>query len=296
MWGSLFIAYYTAAAIYVIILLFLKRKGTVLRLLILVSCPFIGIFLIYAMTKKVYSKDELPDWLLRREQYEDFVLKTPDIEEETNIIPFHDALILNDNKTKRKMLIDLLKGEFLQRVDALELALQSDDSETSHYAATAVQQAKSDLLKDMRKLEGQLDTNKNDVFMLETYRDLIKHYIKIEFLDERTRRKYTHKYIQTIDRLLEQGPGNDATNYLEKMEAALYLDEYQIALETAEQFFTLFPEEEEAYFALMNVHYKMKNKAEFQRIINQLRSTNIKLSPDKLNQLRFWLQGEEHEQ
>ncbi len=246
------------------------------------------------MMKKVYSKDDLPDWLLRREQYDDFVLKSPDIEEETNIIPFNDALILNDNKTKRKMLIDLLKGEFLQHVDALELALQSDDSETSHYAATAIQQAKSDLLKEMRKLEGQL-ANKNDLFLLESYRVLIKHYIKIEFLDERTRRKYTHKYIQTIDRLIEHAPKSDATYYQEKIEAALYLAEYHIALETAEQFLSLFPEEEEAYFALMNVHYKMRNKKEFQRMINQLRSTDIKLSPDKLNQLRFWLQGEEHE-
>ncbi|WP_226528010.1 tetratricopeptide repeat protein [Metabacillus niabensis] len=291
---SMFIAYYVVAAIYVIIHLFLRRKGTVLRLLILLSCPFIGLFLIYAMQKKVYSKDELPDWLLRREQYDDMVLKTPDIEEETNIIPFNDALILNDNKTKRKMLIDLLKGEFLQRVDALELALQSDDSETSHYAATAVQQAKSDLLKNMRRIEGML-ASKNDLALLESYRDLIKDYTKIEFLDERTRRRYTHKYIQTIDRLLEHAPSSDAANYLEKIEAALYLAEYHLALETAEQFLTLFPGEEEAYFALMNVHYKMKNKTEFQRMIDQLRSTDIKLSPNKLNLLRFWLQGEEYE-
>ncbi|MBU7594434.1 hypothetical protein [Metabacillus halosaccharovorans] len=289
--GSLFITYYVGAAVYLIFLLVLKREGVVLRFLILLSCPFIGIFLMYAMTKKVYSKDELPDWLLRREQYDDFVLKTPDIEEETNIIPFNDALILNDNKTKRKMLIDLLKGEFLQHVGALELALQSDDSETSHYAATAVQQAKSDLLKDMRKLEGQL-ANNNDVFLLEAYRDLIKHYIRIEFLDERTRRKYTHKYIQTIDQILEHSPANGAKNYLEKIEAGLYLAEYHMALETAEQLLSLFPEEEDAYFAVMNVHFTMKNKTEFQRMITQLRATDIKLSPDKLNQLRFWLQGE----
>jgi hypothetical protein len=272
----------------------LKRKGVVLQFLILLSCPFISIFFIYAMLKKVYARDALPDWLLRREDYDDFVIKSPDIEEETNLIPFNEALILNDNKTKRKMLIDLLKGEFLKNVDALELALQSDDSETSHYAATAIQQVKSDLMKNMRKIEEKL-ANENDVILLESYRDMIKHYIRIEFLDERTRKKYTYKYIHTLDRLLEQSPTSDSRNYLEKIEAALYLAEHHIALKTAEQFLSLFPDKEEAYFASMNVHYTMKNKTEFKRVINRLRSSDIKLSPNRLNQLRFWLQGDGYE-
>ncbi|TXC76142.1 hypothetical protein FS935_23045 [Metabacillus litoralis] len=267
-----------------------------LQAMILLSCPFFGVFIIYNMSRKMYSKNDLPDWLLRRVQFDDFVLKSPDIEEETDIIPFNDALILNDNKTKRKILIDLLKGEFLKNVDALELALQSDDSETSHYAATAVQQVKSDLMKTMRQLEEQLLYDGGDYDSLEAYRDLLKHYIRIEFLDKQTRKKYTYLYYQTLDKLIKISPASDELNFIEKIESAITLNEHQVALETAKQFLEVFPEKEDAYFSALNVHYSMRNSSEFKQVMNKLRSSDIKLSPDKLNQLRFWLQGDEYEQ
>lgn len=249
------------------------------------------------MSKKIYSKGELPDWLLRREQYDDFVLRSPDIEKETNIIPFNDALILNDNNTKRKMLIDLLKGEFLQNVNALELALQSDDSETSHYAATAVQQVKSELMKNMRQVEEQLESDEGDYRVHESYRDMLKNYIRIEFLDEQTRKEFTYTYLKTLDKLIRLSPISDPFNYVEKIETAILLHEYQDALETAERFLSLFPDLEEAYFLSMNVHFSMRNQDEFNQVMNRLlSSTNIKLSPDKLNQLRFWLKGDRDEQ
>lgn len=242
----------------------------------------------------MYSKGSLPDWLLRREKYDDFVLRSPDIEEETNIIPFNDALILNDNKTKRKILIDILKGEFLKNVEALELALQSDDSETSHYAATAVQQVKSDLMKNMRQIEEQMSDNE-DIHLLGTYRDMLKNYIRIEFLDEQTRRKFTYTYLQTLTKLIQNSPKGDGLNYIEKVDTAIVLNEHQEALATAEQFLKLFPNQEEAYFSLMKVHFSMRNQVEFKRVLNELRLTDIKLSPEKLNQLRFWLQGDNDE-
>lgn len=246
------------------------------------------------MSTRFHSKGVLPDWLLRREQFDDFVLRSPDIEEETNVIPFNDALILNDNKTKRKILIDLLKGEFLKNVDALELALQSDDSETSHYAATAVQQVKSDLMKNMRQLEEQLSDDDEDYDLLETYRDMLKNYIRIEFLDEQTRKKFMYTYLQTLNKLIQLSP-RDLLHFKEKIDTAILLNEHREALDTAEQFLSLFPDEEDAYFSLMTVHFSMRNQVDFRRILNQLRSTDIKLSPEKLNQLRFWLQGDSDE-
>jgi tetratricopeptide (TPR) repeat protein len=293
MLDRLVLAYYVFAFVYLLIQLLSKREGIFIKGIILLSCPFISIFLIHAMSKKLYSKHHLPDWLLRREQYDDVVIKPPDIEEETNVIPFQDALILNNNKTKRKILMDLLKGDFLQNVDALELALHSEDSETSHYAATAIQQVKSELLKKIRKLEQQLlEDNRTDAGFLESYRDLLKNYIKIEFLDERTRRKQMFIYIKTLNQLILLSPKYDTNNYIAKIDTLLQLGEYQEAVETAEQFLSYFPNEEEAYFSAMNVHYSMRNTLEFKKIISKLRSSDIQLSPGKLNQLRFWLSGE----
>lgn len=288
--------YYLLSIIYICLLVIFKRENFLIQAFILLSCPFISLLFIYAMSKKKYSKNLLPDWLLSREQYDDLVFKSPNIEVETNIIPFNDALVLNDNKTKRRMLIDLLKGEFSTNIDALELALKSDDSETSHYAATAVQQAKSDLMKTMRKLEEEIDNAETDSRLLEDYRDILKQYIRIEFLDKQTRKRYMYTYLATLSKLIKLSPDSSKLNHMEKIDVAISLHEYREALEAANQFLAVFPDQEEAYFAAMNIHYVMKNSEGFNEIVGRLRGSEIRLSPDKLNQLRFWIQGDGNEQ
>lgn len=288
--------YYLLSIIYICLLVIFKRENFLIQAFILLSCPFISLLFIYAMSKKKYSKNLLPDWLLSREQYDDLVFKSPNIEAETNIIPFNDALVLNDNKTKRRMLIDLLKGEFSTNIDALELALKSDDSETSHYAATAVQQAKSDLMKTMRKLEEEIDNAETDSRLLEDYRDILKQYIRIEFLDKQTRKRYMYTYLATLSKLIKLSPDSSKLNYMEKIDVAISLHEYREALEAVNQFLAVFPDQEESYFAAMNIHYVMKNREGFNEIVGRLRASEIRLSPDKLNQLRFWIQGDGNEQ
>lgn len=292
---NMLIAYYGLSVLYIIMMAILKRKGAGIQAMILIACPFISIFLLFAMSKRPNKDGALPDWLLRHEQYEDTSLQSPHIEKEINIIPFDDSLMLNNPKIKRSMLIDLLKSEFLQHVNALEKALKSDDSETSHYAATAVQQAKGELMNSMRKLEAQLQDNEGDLEALKAYSEVIKQYIRIEFLDVKTRKKYMYTYLHIVNQLIEKALKPDPEYYEEKIRTALQLNEHQTALSTAAQFLEKFPEREEAYFLAMHVHYQMRNKAEFSKTIELLRTSHTTLSPERLNQLRFWLQGDQYE-
>lgn len=293
---NIVLTYYLLSLIYVIVLVVLRKRGVGLQAMILIACPFLSLLILYAMSKKPNRNGELPDWLLRREQYEDFALRSPDIDKEINIVPFDDALMLNDNKTKRKMLMDLLKGEFMQHVDALEHALQNEDSETSHYAATAVQKAKSDLLKNMRNIEMNLEKKDVDYELLASYRDVLDQYIKIEFLDQYNRKKYAYTYLHTLDQLIQLSPKRDAGNYQNKIRVALTLGEHGKAADAATQFLATFPNDENAYFSAMNVHYKMYNELDFKQVMNRLTSSGIRLSPNRLNQLRFWIQGDPNEQ
>lgn len=295
MLANVLIAYYILSVIYLVAMLYGKRNGLVLQAMILFSCPFLSIFILYTIFKKPKDTQGLPEWLLRREQYDDKVLMSPDIQTETNVIPFNDALILNDNKTKRKILIDLLKGQFHHNIDALESALQSDDSETSHYAAAAVQHTKKELINQMKTIEAQLHEEEEDYTLLAVYRDTLKQYIRIEFLDEQTRKKYLYSYLQTLTKLIQLEPLHDANNYSEKINTAIALEEHRVARETADLFLSFFPKEENAYFSTMKVHFQMKNRNEIEQIIHQLRLTDIQLSPNRLSQLRFWLQGEPYE-
>ncbi|MCL6570101.1 MAG: hypothetical protein K6T88_00260 [Bacillus sp. (in: Bacteria)] len=289
---NLLMLYYAISIFYIIVALLFRRKGILVQALILVACPFIGLFLVVSMLREKNSPvGRLPDWLLRREKYVDDAIFPINNEDEENIIPFEDALILNDNKIKRKMLLDILKGDFLLNIDALEKALQNEDSETSHYAATAIQSIKRTLLKKMYEMEELLNENSNDQYALETYRDVLKNYIRIEFLDIKTRQKYMNYYSQTLEKLIKNGSSNTIDNFIEKIHVDIELNHFNHALDTTKVLLKHFPTNENAYFASLQVCFQMKNKKEFDQIVKKLKESKTVLSPNKLIQLRFWIQG-----
>lgn len=289
MWINVLYAHYFIALIVLILFVLKQRKDFVPSFLLLLAIPIFSWGIIYYLQRSKGEDAELPDWLLRKETYEDVSLQRPDVSIETNLISLQDALILNSNQVKRKTLMNVLKNDFLQQAPLLAAALKSEDNETSHYAATALQQAKTLLAKQLRHVEQELNERPEDLDVLTSYLQILKQMIDMEFLDRRTQMKYTYTYLHALTALIELG-GTIAPEYhVERIRTALSLDEYEQALSASELFLRQHPHREVAYFEAMHVHYAMKNVKQLHETVDALRASDIRLSPEGLDQLRFWI-------
>ncbi|MCA1032249.1 hypothetical protein LCL95_14520 [Bacillus timonensis] len=290
---SILFLYYLLSFIYILVMYVRTPKNTIMRFILLFFCPFIGIFIIYFLEQRNSPKYEnLPDWLIvKLKELDEKPLNVGDVEKERNVVSIQEAMVINNHKTRRKMLLDLLKRESIQQVDALEIALQNDDSETSHYAASAILETKRKIFNHMQKLERDLQDNPNDIELLTSYADVLEQYIKIEFLDKNTRLKYTHYYSQTLEKLLKVQT-KDETLYLKKINCDLSLQEYSKAGYYANQFIERFPTSEHAHLTLMKLYYMMKDYEALKNSMDRLQASSVALSPTGLNLLRFWLRGE----
>lgn len=289
MWINVLYAHYFVALIVLILFVLKQRKDFLPSFLLLLAIPFFSWGIIYYLQRSKGEDAELPDWLLRKETYEDVSLQRPDVTIETNLISLQDALVLNSNQVKRKTLMNVLKNDFLQQAPLLAAALKSEDNETSHYAATALQQAKTLLAKQLRHVEQELNERPEDLDVLTSYLQILKQMIDMEFLDRRTQMKYTYTYLHALTALIELG-GTIAPEYhVERIRTALSLDEYEQALSASELFLRQHPHREMAYFEAMHVHYAMKNVKQLHETVDALRASDIRLSPEGLDQLRFWI-------
>ncbi|WP_214825781.1 hypothetical protein [Exiguobacterium algae] len=289
MWINLLYAHYFVALIVLILFVLKQRKDFLPSFLLLLAIPIFSWGIIYYLQRSKGEDAELPDWLLRKETYEDVSLQRPDVTIETNLISLQDALVLNSNQVKRKTLMNVLKNDFLQQAPLLAAALKSEDNETSHYAATALQQAKTLLAKQLRHVEQELNERPEDLDVLTSYLQILKQMIDMEFLDRRTQMKYTYTYLHALTALIELG-GTIAPEYhVERIRTALSLDEYEQALSASELFLRQHPHREMAYFEAMHVHYAMKNVKQLHETVDALRASDIRLSPEGLDQLRFWI-------
>lgn len=192
--------------------------------------------------------------------------------------------------------MDLLKSQRLDFVSSLEHALKNDDPETSHYAAAAVQQAKDEIMINLKKFELMLENEQEDESALVSYIQVLKDYLEIEFLDHGAREKYKNVYLSVLKQLISLSVTPSKQYYTDAIETALELEHCVDAATLSKQFLRQYPEDEDAYFASLAVSYKVKDRYNFDETIRYLRSSNTKLSPKRLNQLRFWLQGDQYGQ
>ncbi|MFC0415029.1 hypothetical protein ACFFHH_06110 [Cytobacillus solani] len=291
MFSALFV-YYLAAVIYLMVEYRKSKRNFPVKLVMTFFCPFVGFIILYFMFHQLRNEGQvIPDSLIIKNKEQVKILQKIDFEKETSIVPMKDALLLNDIQTKRRMLMDLLKNDTFNHIGILQTALQNDDTETSHYAATAIQDIKGKLLNTIGQMEYQLEENQNDLELLIAFGQVIKNYLNTGFLDDRTVKQYSYRYSQILEKIIEIMP-IEKEFYIEKINCDLQLGE----LETAEKYSQIFLQhcsnEEEAYFMSMKLYYSVKNQKKFHEILQMLRQSSVRLTPQGLNKIRFWLYGE----
>lgn len=117
-----------------------NRRTYLLRFLVMVLCPLVGpLFFLFS-----YVLFRLPLWMQAR--LEDVVfskdrVKThlkADEERERDMIPLEEALFVNKSKDLRLVMMNTIRGDVQAALGVILLALNSEDSETAHYAASVL--------------------------------------------------------------------------------------------------------------------------------------------------------------
>lgn len=109
-------------------------------LLILVSCPIIvaAFFGCGILMKKLFFHKEvdLSDVVFSKDRIEQ--LEKSNADEESNFVSIREAVAVSDYRNQRQLMMNILKRDTKKTLGSLSYALNSEDSETSHYAASAL--------------------------------------------------------------------------------------------------------------------------------------------------------------
>ena len=138
--------------IYLVWNLIIRRKektlSTWMKAAVMLLCPAVGplfVFLSFWLYKLVMSQNmDLSDVVFGKEKTEAFIW--PDEEVERNMISIEDALEITDKKSLRTFIMNVIRGDYRNSLSSIALALNSEDSETAHYAASVLQ----DVLSEFR--------------------------------------------------------------------------------------------------------------------------------------------------
>lgn len=204
-----------------------------------------------------------------------------------SIVAMEEILLVSPEDVKRKKMIDILKEDPLQYIEILQLALRDQDTETSHYASSAISEIKRKFELELQKYNVEYHHNKEDINFLGQYVLLLKNYLESNLLDKYSYKRYQYIYLEVLRYLIETVPTKQG--YVDLIEGYLVAED----LGKVDQYckaFIGFLECEEAYMCQLKYFYIIKDNQKFYKVLEQLRESSVGLSSQGLEKIRFWLE------
>lgn len=119
-----------------------------MKVVVMLLCPIVAplfLCLSYLLYWLFLSRAmDISDVIFSKERKETILY--PDEDMEKNMISLEEALTVTDKKNLRTLMMNVLRGDYHNSLASISLALNSEDSETSHYAASILQ----DVLNNFR--------------------------------------------------------------------------------------------------------------------------------------------------
>lgn len=228
---------------------------------------------------------------------EDILIKGEDIFEKVNkrkeidIVSIEEALLINDHTTRRRIMIDVLKDDAGRFMDVVKKAVENEDTETSHYAVSAIMEVKRKLALKIRELFEEFERNPEDVEVACDYRDALKQFMESGFMDENTLRIYRNEYIDVLRMIISRKDGDTGNDYEEKMLAEIESADYKEAEQTGLAYLSRYPDRESPYLHMIRFYYTINSPAALQRMIQTVKDSQVILTNQGIKIIRYWSKG-----
>jgi hypothetical protein len=292
-----------------------KRIEYVIRSVCMLICPVV--VLLFFVTARLIrllffrSEVDLEDVVFNKNRVRQ--LAKADEEREKNIVPIEEALAVSDHTKLRELMLNVLKGDIEQSLASIALALDSEDSETSHYAASVLSKALNDFRADVRKLERQMREDEEHqaeyAQMLIRYMDRIlkqKVFTSIEqknFVVTMTeagellyqaQKKQSAELVQADEEKLQEQ--NEAAragwaevqDYEKIVRRLIEVEDYENAQLWCDRMLEEFPYELATYQAQLRLAFTIEDRERFSGTLERLKRSGIPIDNETLEMIRLF--------
>ncbi len=272
--------------------LFDNRRAFLLKLIVMLLCPVIGplFFLVsYLLDKFLFwTAPNLADVVFSKDRVKT-QLKA-DEERARNMVPLEEALAINEKKDLRMVMMNMVKGEIKGSLAAIALALDSEDSESSHYAASVMTDELNEFRTKVQKLIREIKNEKEEETALE---ELLVNYmngvLKLQIFTPVEQKRFVYIMADAAEkirqkdkvRLTEEQYENVCLRMLEIKD---YANSEKWCSWLAEQY----PEQLSAYTCRLKLYFTLQNKEAFFTTLNELKQAEIVIDRETLELIRVF--------
>lgn len=215
------------------------------------------------------------------------VVERPNESDEINLIPMEEAIMINDKENLRNLLLTVLRGDVKKSINAVTKALNSSDSEASHYAASAIMDIMNEFQKTLQKFYAQMDADPNDTEVMVLYINYLSEMLGAGFLSELEEKTYIYSLQKVCERLFHADPTQlNPMHYTALISLLTKINDLQSSELWIQRFTTNYPDHIEMYRCALHHYFSIKDKIHFFEYMNRLKHSNIPIDNDMLELIR----------
>lgn len=269
-----------------------NKRGSFFKLAIIIFLPVLGylwifIFWVWNKFKKDTPLSKTPVQVdVRRHKFNNQPVKNPDLPQEIDLVPLEEILLLNNNYTKRKTIMYILKENDGRYAPFLKKALQNEDQEAAHYAAAAIVELKRRMALALR---GWALGYKGDAKNIDTrlaYAGFLRECIQSQLLDDTSLNKVRKTYNSVLKDILVDNTGEKF--FIDKINCDLEFKDYDSAHFYCKIFMLNHTQSENPYLMYLKLYFLTRDVKGFEGALNTLIRSRVNISHSAKNMIGFW--------
>jgi len=279
--------------IYLLVAVFFRktnRQLVYLRAVVMFLAPGVGtllMFLGWFGYEYVFRKDvDLSDVIFSKERERELVRTNE--EQERNVVSLEEAIAVTEKSDLRALVMSVAQGDYQDSLHAISLALNSEDSETAHYAASILQDALNDFRVRVQK--GYAKLQKRDEELEEVGTQLLKYMNKVlsqKVFSDVEQKSFTNLMDSCAQIIFEEKPDCLSADLYEAVCLRLLeVKEYDKCEKWCKRGIEKYPNTLSAHTCLIKYYFNSEQREEFFAALDNLKQSSVIIDREALELIR----------
>lgn len=265
-----------------------RRMEYLFKAVVMLLCPVVGpaFFLCGQLFYCLFFRQDvdLEDVIFSKERVRTHL--RADEEREGNLAPIEEALAISDKDSLRTLVMNVVRGDVKNSLASIALALNSEDTETAHYAAAVLGDALNEFRKKAQELLIAMRCGEENAA---EYAQLLIEYMNGVLaqgvLHEQEQSAYVDWMEEACTLLYEKG--SIKARYIEWLCALLLGEkEFERMRRWCQRSRELYPDELSTYTCFLKLYFTTGRRQEFFEELNRLKSSEVVIDRETLELIR----------
>lgn len=269
-----------------------NRRAYVLRFLVMVLCPVVGplfFFTAHLLYLTLFRfQVNLEDVVFGKERVR--TQQKADENRERNVIPVEEAIAVNDKKSLRMAMMNIIKGEMDDSLASISLALDAEDSESAHYAAAVLSSKLNEFRMEVQRLYGHFREEPEDQT---EYEELLlnrmNRVLRQNVFTEMEQIRFVKMMDEVAERFYAKNPSGITDEQYESVCLRLLeIKDFENSGKWCRRLKEQYPDRLAAYTCRLKLFFTTKDREAFFGVLEELRKSDVVINSETLDMIRIF--------